>query len=62
MIITRLQAVLQNLIVICESIQLKRSNLTTESVTGPVAMAFRKNCGLPVKTGQEFLSWQRGNI
>ena len=53
MIITRVQGALQNLIVIHESIQLKISDFTTEGVTGPVPLAFRKNCVLYVKTGEE---------
>lgn len=43
MIITRLQGAPQNLLVICESIQLKISDFTTEDITGPVPVAFRKN-------------------
>lgn len=54
MIITRLQGALQNLIVICESIQLKISDFTTEDVTGPVPVAFRKNSVLSMKTGEEY--------
>ena len=54
MIITCLQGALKNLIVICESIQLKISDFTTEDVTGPVPVAFRKNSVLSMKTGEEF--------
>lgn len=55
MIITCLQGALQNLIVIHEGIQLKISNFSTESVTGPVPLAFRMNCVLPLKIKEEFL-------
>lgn len=54
MIIACLQGALQNLIVIHESIQLKISDFSTEGVTGPLPLAFRKNCVLYAKTGEEF--------
>lgn len=55
MIITDLQGALQNLIVTREGIQLKISYFTTESLTGPVPVAFRMNCVLPLKIREEFL-------
>ena len=62
MIITRLQGAPQNLLVICESIQLKISDFTTEDVTGPVPVAFRKNSMFSEDRGRLFSEGKEGTL